>query len=55
MPCAAGWRVAVDVLACGASAPACDALVEIPAIGGKGRAAAGLTPLGTFLGLDPLD
>jgi cytochrome c peroxidase len=31
----------------------CDSTVQIPAVGAAGRAAEGLPPLGTFLGLDP--
>jgi cytochrome c peroxidase len=34
---------------------ACDDLLEIPAIGAKGRWFAGLPPLGTFLDLEPVD
>jgi cytochrome c peroxidase len=33
---------------------ACDVRLEVPAVGKHGREAAGLPPLGTFLGLDPL-
>ena len=31
-----------------------DDLLEIPAVGAKGRSEHGLSPLGTFLDLDPL-
>jgi hypothetical protein len=41
------------MLACIRGLQACDALQEIPPVGEKGRRAAGLAPLGTFLGLDP--
>ena len=43
------------VLACVRGAQACDDLLQIPPVGGNGRRAAGLGPLETFLGLDPLD
>jgi cytochrome c peroxidase len=39
-------------LACGKS-QSCDSMVHIPAVGAQGRAAVGLPPLRTFLGLDP--
>jgi cytochrome c peroxidase len=35
------------------SGNACDDMLRIPAVGREGRRAAGLPPLGTFLGLDP--
>jgi hypothetical protein len=38
--------------ACG-KVQSCDAMKHVPAVGAAGRAAAGLPPLGTFLGLDP--
>ena len=34
---------------------ACDDLLVLPAIGAGGRRAAGLKPLGTFLGLEHVD
>ena len=37
---------------CG-TAGTCDELIQLPAVGALGRAAKGLPPLGTFLGLDP--
>jgi len=44
-----------SVLDCINSDQACDDLLEIPAVGNKGRAAEGLAPLGTFLGLPQSD
>jgi hypothetical protein len=41
-------------LTCTDGPEACDTLREIPAVGREGRKAAGLPPLGTFLGLDPM-
>jgi hypothetical protein len=41
-------------LDCVSGLQACDDLVELPPVGAKGRSAAGLAPLQTFLGLDPL-
>ena len=43
------------VLVCLNGGQACDDLLEIPAVGAGGRAALGLPPLGTFLGLPPVD
>jgi cytochrome c peroxidase len=43
------------VLDCASGIQACDDLLEIPPVGKKGRGDAGLSPLGTFLGLDPFD
>jgi len=34
---------------------ACDDLLEVPPIGRRGRPAAGLDPLGTFLDLEPVE
>ena len=34
---------------------ACDDLLEVPPIGARGRRAAGLDPLGTFLDLEPVE
>ncbi|MBI4313161.1 MAG: cytochrome C peroxidase [Chloroflexi bacterium] len=42
-------------LACVNGQLACDDYMEIPAVGAQGRSAAGLQPLGTFLGLPHLD
>ena len=41
-------------VACTHGMQACDDLLEIPPVGADGRRNAGLAPLGTFLGLDPL-
>ena len=43
------------LLACVNGLQACDDLLEIPPVGTKGRKGAGLTPLETFLGLDPMN
>jgi cytochrome c peroxidase len=43
------------VLSCLNGGQACDALLEVPAVGKGGRPAAGLPPLGTFLGLPHVD
>ena len=43
------------VLDCVNGLQACDKLLEIPPVGEKGRGEAGLSPLGTFLALDPRD
>ncbi|HET6203224.1 MAG TPA: cytochrome c peroxidase [Planctomycetota bacterium] len=43
------------VLECLNGGQACDALLEVPAVGEGGRPAEGLPPLGTFLGLPPAD
>jgi cytochrome c peroxidase len=40
-------------LRCPSGGKGCDDLLEIPPVGERGRRAAGLAPLGTFLGLDP--
>jgi cytochrome c peroxidase len=45
----------IATAACGNGLGACDDRLEIPPVGRHGRRAAGLAPLGTFLGLDPLD
>jgi hypothetical protein len=44
-----------SVLDCVSGLQACDNLMAIPPVGKKGRGDAGLSPLGTFLGLDPGD
>ncbi len=44
-----------SLLDCVSGMQACDDLLEIPPVGEKGRGDAGLSPLGTFLGLDPFD
>jgi cytochrome c peroxidase len=50
-----GQKGNAKTLTCEDDGQACDSLLRIPAIGAKGRAAAGLPPLGTFLDLPHLD
>jgi hypothetical protein len=49
-----GHRADPRVEGCNGRIQACDNFIEIPAVGAGGRRAAGLPPLRTFLGLDPL-